>query len=154
MFYLFIEVCHCSPDLTDNMAVERDEDDKRDDEDDDGHPTEIHLAEDGWPAGEVTDTLWLEGAVELWLPQLHGEGGDAGEGGDEGDEPGSNDKAVRRPGDCKRSGDGAVPVEGDHGKHVVGEGKGEGLEELKCIEESTINTQVLLFTHLKCLASH
>ena len=47
-----------------------------------------------------------------------------------------------------------MPVKGDHRKHVVGEGKGEGLEELKCIKESLIDNQVLHFTHLKCLASH
>ena len=47
------------------MAVERDEDDKRDDEDDDGHPAEVSLAPGGGPAREVTDTLWLEGAVKL-----------------------------------------------------------------------------------------
>ena len=37
---------HCNPDLTNDMAVERDEDDERDDEDDDGHPTEVYLAPD------------------------------------------------------------------------------------------------------------
>ena len=51
------------PNITDNVDVERDEDHKRDDEDDDGHPTEIHLMPDRWPASEVTDTLRLKGVV-------------------------------------------------------------------------------------------
>jgi hypothetical protein len=81
------------------MTVERDEDHKRNEKDDDGHPTEIYLMPDRWPAREVTDTLGLKGAVKLGLPELHSEDVDAGKRGDQGDEPGCTNKAVGRPRD-------------------------------------------------------
>ena len=59
----FFKVGNCSPNLMDNVDVEGDKYQKRNDENDDGHPTEIHLMPDGWPASEVTDTLQLKGAV-------------------------------------------------------------------------------------------
>ena len=76
------------------MNVERDEDHKWDEKNDDGHPTEIYFMPDRWPAREVTDTLRLEGAVKLGLPELHGKDVDAGKRGDQGDEPGSTNKIV------------------------------------------------------------
>ena len=91
MSYFVIKSWHRSPNLTDHMAVEGNEKDKRNEEDDDSHPTEVCLAPDRCPALEVTDTFWLEGAVKLWMPGLHGEGEDTGEGGDQGDEPGGSD---------------------------------------------------------------
>ena len=42
---------------------ERDEDYKRDDEYYEGHSTKIHLMPYGWPLREVTDTIWLKGAM-------------------------------------------------------------------------------------------
>ena len=41
MSYFVIKICHRSPNLTDHMAVERDEDEKGDGEEDDGHPAEV-----------------------------------------------------------------------------------------------------------------
>ena len=101
------------------MNVERDEDHKRNDKNDDGHPTEIYFMPDGWPASEVTNTLRLKGAVKLGLPELHSEDVDAGNRGDQGDEPGCTNKAVGRPRDCEWSSDGTVPVQGDRYQHVV-----------------------------------
>jgi hypothetical protein len=46
------------------MNVERDEDHKRNDKNDDGHYAEIYLPPDGWPASKVTDTQ-LKIAVDL-----------------------------------------------------------------------------------------
>ena len=112
------------------MDVERDEDNKRNDKYDDSHPTEIYLSPDGWLASEVTDTLRLNIAVDLWLSQLHSEYVDAREGGEQGDESGSTNKTVGRSWHWEWSGDGAVPVQGDGCQHVVGGGQGEGLQEL------------------------
>ena len=96
---MLIKVGHCSPNLTDNVNIERDEDHQRDDENDDGNPTKVHLMQEGWPASEVTDTLWLQGAIQLGLSQLYCEDGDGREGGEQGYEPGSSHKVVGRPGD-------------------------------------------------------
>ena len=82
-------------------------------------PTEICFMPDGWPAGEVTNTLRLKGAVKLGLPELHSEDVDAGKRGDQGDEPGCTNKTVGRPRDCEWSCDGTVPVQGDRYQHVV-----------------------------------
>ena len=48
-----------SPELIDNMAVEANEENKRDSKDDDGHSTEVKLPPECWPVSEITDTLWL-----------------------------------------------------------------------------------------------
>ena len=112
------------------MNVERDEDHKRDDENHDCNHTTILLGPNRWPDSEVTDKLWLEGADQLGLPQLHCEGFHAGERGDKGYEPSCTNKAVGRPRDREWSSDGTVPVQGDGGQHVVGGGEGEGLQEL------------------------
>ena len=95
------------------MAVQGDEDDEGDDEDDDGHPTEVHLAPEGGPNIEVTDTLRLDGFVDLRVLLLNGEGVDAGEGGHQGDQPRGRHEGVGGPGDSQGTGYGAVSVQGD-----------------------------------------
>ena len=57
--YSLVEFVDSSPKLIDNMAVEANEEKERDDEDDDGHPTEVELPPQCWPVCKVTDTLWL-----------------------------------------------------------------------------------------------
>ena len=81
------------------MNVERDEDYKRNDKNYDRQTTEIYLMPDGGPASEVTDTLWLKGAIWLGMSQLHSEYVDTREGRKQGDEPGTTNKTVGRPGD-------------------------------------------------------
>ena len=78
------------------MNVERDENYKRDDKNDDGQTTEIYFMPDRWPASEVTDTLWLKVDIRLRLSKLHSEDVDAREGGEQGDESGSTNKTVGR----------------------------------------------------------
>ena len=63
--YPFIKGSHFSPNLIDNMNVERDEEHTRNDKRYDVHPTEIYISPDRWPASEVTDTLRLKGTVQL-----------------------------------------------------------------------------------------
>ena len=65
LYYPFIKGGHCSPNLTNDMKVERDEDHQRNDEDDDCDPSKINLMPERWPAGEVADTLWLQGTINL-----------------------------------------------------------------------------------------
>ena len=102
------------------MNIEGDEDHKRDDNNDDCKPAEVHLMLTHSGCREPSNCDCLSSTMNVWMQGRKGikevsQAAKLGGG---------------RPWDREWAGDGTVPFQGDGYQHVVRRGQGEGLKKL------------------------